>query len=98
MSPEGPIQGVLDFESGNPDGFGNWQREQEALRAEVRRIWGLPVGRRVRVRLRDMDDSLEGELHLVSRPEKLDRRTPLMLQLRGIEFSSHEIESCCRLD
>ena len=98
MPSEGPIQGVLDFETGNADGFANYQREQEALRAQVRRLWGLPVGRRVRLRLRNMDDCLEGELHLIAPPAKLDGQEPLSLQLRGIEFSSDEVASCCRID
>ncbi|MCP5521208.1 MAG: hypothetical protein H7A46_06635 [Verrucomicrobiales bacterium] len=94
----GEVQGIFDFEAGNPDGFANWRREQEAWRAAVREEWKLPVGRRVRVRLVGMDREIEGELVLRTHPRVIDHRQTLDLGIGNHAFSSEEIESLTRLD
>lgn len=98
MNEEGPIQGVLDFESGNPNGFENWLREQEERLERIRREWSLPVGRNVRVRLCDIDGEFQGKLELVRYPESIDRRNPLQLRIGGVVIPSTEIEQCIVLD
>ncbi|RME93716.1 MAG: hypothetical protein D6766_07625 [Verrucomicrobia bacterium] len=98
MSPDGAIQGVFDFESGNPDGFANWEREQAARLAAIRGEWGLPLGRRVRVALVGVDAELEGRLELAEQPRAIDRRHPLALRIGSVRFSSEEIEQLIRLD
>jgi hypothetical protein len=89
-----PIQGVFDFESGNSDGLANWRREREACLEAVRREWGVPVGRRVRLRLRHMDEEFEGRLQLVRHPLTMDRHRPLHLRLGTVDFFAAEIEWC----
>jgi len=79
---EDPIQGVFDFESGNPDGLANWRNQREAILRAVREEWSLPVGRRVRVRLRNIDGEFVGTLDLVRDPPAIDRRPPSIAACR----------------
>lgn len=98
MSGSRYIQGMLDFETGNPDGLENWRREQAEFLESIRKEWGLPIGRPVRIRLQNLDQEFEGQLELAARPPRVDRRDPLRLRLERMEFSNHEIESCAALD
>jgi hypothetical protein len=98
VGQEGPIQGMLDFESGNPDGIENWRRQREARLEAVRREWSLPVGRRVRVRLRNIDGDFVGMLRLAEEPAAIDRRVPLRLRIDQMDFTVPEIERCALLD
>jgi hypothetical protein len=92
------LQGELDFWSGNNAGYERWQQEQEARLAEVRRDFGLPIGRQVRVKLRDFDRELTGRLGLVEFPLNSARGRPPLLRVSGVEFSSAEIDYCLRDD
>jgi hypothetical protein len=60
---------------------------------EVSNGWQLPVGRVVRVDLKDHDlPSLQGLLELSRAPDlPLDPRQPLALRIRSVEFSSRQI-------
>jgi hypothetical protein len=98
MSETWPIQGVFDFESGNANGFENWRREREARMEAIRREWRVPVGRRVRIRLRDIDGEFEGTLNLAQQPVAIDRRVPLRLRIDRMDVSIPEIEQCIVLD
>jgi len=89
------IQGELDFESGNSDGFENWRRRQKATLEAVRDEWSLPVGLRARVRLRHVVGELVGKLLLVENPTVLDRHLPLKLRMSRVDFISFEIEDWC---
>ena len=93
-----PVQGVLDFGLGDAAGFAKWQRDQEARLEAIRREWGVPVGRRVRVRLKDLDGELKGKLELVSMPATLDRRVPLRLRVDRVEFGIPDIEQLAVLE
>lgn len=97
METQAGIQGVFDFESGNSNGFQNWRREQERRLEAVRREWGLPVGRRVRLRLRDVDGEFEGKLELVHHPVTCDSRVALHLRIERMDFTSTDVEQCIRL-
>jgi hypothetical protein len=93
------VQGIFDFEAGNPDGLANWRREQETRLAAIRAEWNLPLGRPVRIRLIGLDREIEGELRLRADPQVVDhRRRPLDLIIGTQAFSSEEIESLTRLD
>ena len=94
MEAPGPIQGVFDFDSGNADGVANWRREREARLAAIRREWGVPVGRRVRLRLQNVDGEFEGRLQLAHQPEAIDRHLPLRLRLGTMDFLASDIEQC----
>lgn len=91
---EDPIQGVFDFETGNPDGLANWRNQREALLRAVREEWSLPVGRRVRIRLRNIDGEFVGTLDLVRDPPAIDRRLPLALRVGRVDVAVAEIEQC----
>lgn len=88
------IQGVFDFESGNPDGFENWRRQQEARLDAIRREWCVPVGRKVRIRLYDIDGEFTGKLQLAEHPVTIDRHAPLHLKVDHIDFFVPDVEQC----
>ena len=98
MYEGGPIQGMLDFESGNANGYENWLREQEAHLDAIRREWSVPLGRRVRIQLRDIDQDFEGKLELFAQPDSIDRGVPLQLRIGRVDFASTDIERCVVLD
>jgi len=75
MSEE-TIQCVFDFNSGNPDGYENWQREQEENNARIRKTWRLPIGRRVLLRIRNLRQDFTGKLELAEQPTELNRKAP----------------------
>lgn len=93
MSQE-TIQGIFDFETGNPDGYANWQREQDERLARIRFIWVLPVGRQVILRLRNNPNDFKGRLQLAENPVVFDRKEPLHLKVGKLGFFNNEIESC----
>ncbi len=88
------IQGIFDFETGNPDGYANWQREQDERLARIRFIWCLPVGRQVLIRLYNNPNEFEGKLNLAEPPVEFNRRAPLHLKIGKLGFYNSEIESC----
>lgn len=95
---DGSVQGVFDFESGNTDGFENWRRQQEARLDVIRKEWCVPVGRRVRIRLRNIDGEFEGKLELVQHPVTIDRRIPLHLRVDRVDVFLTDIEQCVVLE
>ncbi len=62
---------------------------------EVSDMWRLPIGKNVRVNLRDPSlPPLEGKLELHRAPDlPLNRRESLSLRVRGLNFTSAEIAS-----
>jgi len=91
-------QGVLDFDSGNTDGFDNWRLQREEHLQLIRSEWGVPVGRRVRLKLREFDHEFTGILMLAEEPTKIDRRLPLSLKIRNIPVGPVDIEHWTALD
>jgi len=91
-------QGVLDFNSGNTRGFDNWHQQREERLQLIRREWGVPVGRRVRLKLREFDHEFTGILMLAEEPSKIDRRLPLLLKIRNIPVGPADIEHWTALD
>jgi len=89
---ENIIQGVFDFESGNSNGFKNWQVEVEKKLVAIRREWCLPVGKRVRVKLKNIDYEFEGVLKLVEYPDKIDKKIPLHLSIEKVDIFPADIE------
>ncbi|MDA3923595.1 MAG: hypothetical protein PF904_02715 [Kiritimatiellae bacterium] len=92
------IQGIFDFNTGNPDGYENWQREQDERLARIRFIWGLPVGRQVIIRLWNDPNEFEGKLNLAETPTVFDRKEPLHLKVGKLGFYHNEIESCAVIE
>lgn len=63
------------------------------LRDEIAAAWGLPLGERVEVGLRDGGSTIAGKLELLRAPAyPWDAREPLRLAIAGLVFSSREIE------
>lgn len=89
---------MLDFESGNTNGFDNWRQQREARLQLIRHEWGVPVGRRVCLKLREFDREFTGVLRLAEEPTKIDRRLPLLLKIRNVPLGIADIEHCTLLD
>jgi hypothetical protein len=68
------------------------------LRDEIAQAWGLPLGERIQVRLRDSQcDTLTGTLELATAPDfPWNPREPLQLRIASFPFSSRVIESWSR--
>jgi hypothetical protein len=88
----------LDFHAPVGDGYASWQWDREQTIKKIAEVWGLPLNRRVRVRLVNIDSEFEGRLGLAELPVSMDRRRPLLLKLAPITFSSTEIECCTVLE
>jgi hypothetical protein len=92
--PGAAIQGTLDFETGGVDGIEHWRRERERRLKAIADEWSLPLGRPVRLRLRNVDCEFEGTLRLSTPPVAMNHRMPLQLALGQMVFASTEIEHC----
>lgn len=70
------------------------------LRDEIARIWGLPLGERVEICLRENERSAAtGILELVSSPAyPWNPHEPLHLRIAGLPFTSRDIERWTQLD
>jgi hypothetical protein len=98
MSPNERSPDELDFGRGDPSGYAKWQQERADWLDRIRREIGLPINRRVRVRLRDIDGEFCGLLTLVELPLDLRRARHQLLRVGDFEFTAAEIESCVRED
>jgi hypothetical protein len=98
MTGNGPTQGVLDFDAGGTAGFETWRQQQEARLEAIRREWSVPLGRRVRIRLRNIDGDFEGKLQLAQQPATIDRREPLHMRVGRVDVFIPDIEQCTVLD
>lgn len=66
---------------------------ESQLRDEIGAAWGLPLGQRVEVSLRDEPCALRGILELERAPDyPWDGRQALQLAVAGFVFSSRQIE------
>ncbi len=92
------IQGELNFGRDDPAGYRRWQAEQQAWLVRLRQETGLPIGRKVRVRLRDFDREFCGRLSLVELPLERRHARDQRLRIGSFEFTAAEIESCVRDD
>jgi hypothetical protein len=66
----------------------------DPLVTDVAKAWGLPIGKNVRIHLKDGESLpvLDGRLELASAPDlPFDPREPLNLRVRGYIFSSRSI-------
>ena len=91
-------QNLFDFASGDKCGYQNWRREQQQRLQAIRREWGIPVCRRVRLRLKNLNGDFEGVLRLVAQPLTIDRRRPLHLKIDNIDVFPDQIEQCVVID
>ncbi|MCU0780220.1 MAG: hypothetical protein MUF04_03850 [Akkermansiaceae bacterium] len=86
-------QGEFNFDAkGTEEGFRRWRDDLDEKKRAFESRWGVVLGRRVRVQLRDHLKPLVGTLELVSAPRST-RDAPPRFRMRGIEFGLAEIES-----
>ena len=73
-------------------------RVDDPLVADMARIWGLPIGQRVRIQLKVGENlpMIAGRLEVTDAP--FDSRTPLSLFVSGYVFSGRSIASWSILD
>jgi hypothetical protein len=98
VSNSNPEQGELDFSTEVTAGYARWQHEREARFARLRKECGLPIGRNVRVKLRDLDRDFCGLLSMVELPLGLNQPHHYLFRVGSYEFTANEIESCVRTD
>jgi hypothetical protein len=98
MPPNERSQDELDFGCGTPSGYAQWQQERAEWLDRIRRKIGLPINRRVRVRLRDIQGEFCGFLTLVELPLDLHKAHQQRLRVGDFEFTAAEVESCVRED
>jgi hypothetical protein len=91
-------QGELDFGRGNSVGYMLRKQEQAAWLARIQRESGLPVGRSVRVKLRDFDHEIAGRLGLVELPLSTTGACHVRFRVGSFEFGADELEYCVRTD
>ena len=87
-------QQEMDFHGAVGGGYAAWQWDHDQAVKKISDLWGLPLNRRVRVKLVNIDSEFVGKLTLAEFPLTLDRRRSLLLRLPPLEFSSTEIERC----
>jgi hypothetical protein len=83
------------------DGYEKWQAERQSRRKEFEKTWGIRLGRRVRVQLRNERSTREGVIHLIDDlPDQMDpdKRLPLRLRIGDHRFLPNQIESLSVID
>ena len=86
-------QGQFDFDApGSDAGWRRWRVELEEKKRAFESRWGVVLGRRVTVCLRDHAKPLSGTIEWIEPPAN-QRHLPPRFRLRGMEFSPSEIES-----
>ncbi len=86
-------QGEFNFDAkGSEDGYRKWREELDEKKRNFETRWGVVLGKRVTVWLRNHAKPLTGMLEWTEAP-KGDRNAPPRFRLRGLEFGVGEIES-----
>ena len=88
------IQGILDFDNGNLNGYENLQREKATFKEKVRQEWSVPLEKTVRIKLKGIDEDFEGTLKLVRNPVTINHKKPIQLKIGKTEFLSTDIKQC----
>lgn len=86
-------QGQFDFDAPGTDaGWRRWREELEEKKRAFESRWGVVLGRRVTVCLRDHVKPLSGLIEWIE-PSASQRHLPPRFRLRGLEFVPGDIES-----
>ena len=97
-SPTRFDQGEFNFDAnGSEVGYRKWRQELEAKQRAFESRWGVILGRRVSVILKDHAKPVCGILEWTTDPKKRDASRPL-LRLKGLEFTPAEIESIVQVE
>lgn len=78
------------------DGYRRWQEQLELRQRAFERHWGVTLGRRVTVKLRDHAKPVTGVIRLVE--DEPRRGQPPELEIRGLRFFPGEVESIVGVD
>jgi hypothetical protein len=88
----------IDFgEDVNESGYDLWRAECSARNAAIAKCWGLPIGKKVALKLYNIDGEFYGLLAVDVYPSKLNKKEPLRLRQGSMTFFSNEIEACVRI-
>jgi hypothetical protein len=86
-------QGQFDFDApGSDAGWRRWREELDEKKRAFESRWGVVLGKRVRVWLKNHAKPLCGMLEWLE-PAKGGINGPPRFRLRGLEFGHEEIES-----
>ena len=79
----------LNFNSGEENGYKNWQNENKEKLQKISDCWGYPLFKRVRIKLNFLPSEIQGFLVLLEFPPRMDRRKSLKLRLN---FSGNDLD------
>lgn len=86
-------QGEFNFEAkGSEAGYRRWREELDEKKRAFESRWGVALGKRVTVSLKDHAKPLSGLLEWIQVPGT-SSGSPPRFRLRGLEFGVEEIES-----
>lgn len=86
-------QGEFNFDApGSDAGWRRWREELEEKKRAFESRWGVVLGKRVTVWLKDHAKPLTGMIEW-REPPRSERNAPPRFMLRGLEFGVGEIES-----
>lgn len=86
-------QGEFNFDApGSDAGWRRWREELEEKKRAFESRWGVVLGRRVTVWLKDHAKPLSGRIECLGGPHAAKDASPRFL-LKGLEFGHDEIES-----
>lgn len=83
------------------DGYAHWQAEKQARRRDFEQAWGIRLGRRVRVQLRNERAPREGIIQFLDGlPDQQapDQRHPVRLRIGDHHFLPNQIECLSVID
>lgn len=83
-------------EQSDDGGYARWKAEAEGAKRAFEQRWGVPLGKRVRVQLRDEAREREGLLRMVEEPGSGGKT--LRLRLGTEVFEAGRIESLVRVE
>lgn len=86
-------QGEFNFSAkSSEDGYRRWREELDERKRAFESRWGVVLGKRVTVSLRDHAKPVSGILEWMQGPAGTGHAPP-RFKLRGLEFGHEEIES-----
>jgi len=91
-------QGEFNFDAPSSDaGWRRWREELDSKKREFESRWGIILGKRVVVSLRNHAKPLCGLIEWIE-PPATHRHLPPQFRMRGLEFGPDEIESLAQDD
>ena len=91
-------QGEFNFDAeGDGAGWKRWRRELDARKRAFETRWGVILGKRVSLQLRDHAKPVKGIIEIIEPPAN-QRHLPPTFRIRSLEFAPDEIESLTRED